>query len=227
MKILCIDDEPLALRLIVSMLSDITEKTDSVISFDNADDALKCAENTAFDIVFADIMLSDANGLDFAQDLRKIQPNCKIVYLTGYPQYAVDSINRRIVDGYLLKPADALQIREILDRYRSQDKKAITVVGKDEKIHIFDKQGKEVEFARKKTMQLFLLLLENEGESKNADELCERLWKHKGDLIYKNRQYLYSLINDMNNTFKAHNIPNVLSRTANGYALSMSLIEIN
>ena len=222
MKILCIDDEPLALRLMVSMLEDKPD-VGTVCSFSGAADALSCAETTPFDIAFVDIMLGGANGLDFAQSLRAMQPHCKIIYCTGYPQYAIESINRGIVDGYLLKPVEEKQLQEILDRYRVR--KPLTVSGSGMQLGVFDRHGQPVVFARRKTMQLFSLLLERDGQEATTDGLCELLWEHKADMIYKNRQYLYSLTNDLSSALKEHDALEVFIRTAEGYALDMSQIE--
>ena len=223
MKILCIDDEPLALRLIVNMLEGKPD-VGTLRSFSSASDALSCAKTTPFDIAFVDIMLGGANGLDFSQSLRAMQPQCKIIYCTGYPQYAIESINRGIVDGYLLKPVEDQQLQEILDRYRVR--KPLTVSGTGMQLGVFDRYGQPVVFARRKTMQLFSLLLERNGQEMTTDELCELLWEHKADLIYKNRQYLYSLTNDLSNALKEHNALEVFIRTAEGYALDVSQIEI-
>ena len=222
MKILCIDDEPLALRLMVSMLEDKPD-VGTVCSFSSAADALSCAKATPFDIAFVDIMLGGANGLDFAQSLRAMQPQCRIIYCTGYPQYAIESINRGIVDGYLLKPVEERQLQEMLDKY--QVRKPLTVSGSGMQLGIFDRYGQPIVFARKKTMQLFSLLLERDGQEMTTDELCELLWEHKADLIYKNRQYLYSLTNDLGNALKEHEALEVFIRTAKGYALDVSQIE--
>ena len=222
MRILCIDDEPLALKLMVSMLEGRPD-VGTLCRFSDASKALSCAKTTPFDIAFVDIMLGDANGLDFAQSLRSIQPQCKLIYCTGYPQYAIESITRGIVDGYLLKPVEDRQLQEILDRYCVR--KPLTVSGSGMKLCISDRYGQPVIFARGKTMQLFSLLLERDGQGATTDELCERLWEHKADMIYKNRQYLYSLTNDLSNTLKEHDALEVFIRTAEGYALDVSQIE--
>ena len=222
MKILCIDDEPLALRLIVNMLEGKPD-VGTLRSFSSASDALSCAKTTPFDIAFVDIMLGGANGLDFSQSLRAMQPQCKIIYCTGYPQYAIESINRGIVDGYLLKPVEDRQLQAILDRYRVRKPLSVSVSGVQ--LGIFDRHGQPVVFVRRKTMQLFSLLLERDGQEMTTDELCELLWEHKADLIYKNRQYLYSLTNDLSNALKEHNALEVFIRTAEGYALDVSQIE--
>ena len=222
MKILCIDDEPLALRLIVNMLEGKPD-VGTLRSFSSASDALSCAKTTPFDIAFVDIMLGGANGLDFAQSLRAMQPQCKIIYCTGYSQYAIESINRGIVDGYLLKPVEDRQLQAILDRYRVRKPLSVSVSGMQ--LGIFDRHGQPVVFVRRKTMQLFSLLLERDGQEMTTDELCELLWEHKADLIYKNRQYLYSLTNDLSNALKEHNALEVFIRTAEGYALDVSQIE--
>ena len=228
MKILCIDDEPLALRLLAGILEKEAPAAE-LCCFDNAEEALARAEDTVFDAVFTDILLGDANGLDLAERLRAMQPSCKIVYCTGYPQYAVESINRGIVDGYLIKPVEDTQVRELLDRFRSRGDAGtlLTVRGSGTRLHIYDAKGQEVIFQRKKTMQLFSILLELEEHSANVDALCERLWEHKGELIYKNRQYLYALSNDMNSVLKKHGAAEVFFKTAGGYALDMTRIRKN
>lgn len=224
MNILCIDDEPLALRLMVSMLEDISD-VETLHSFANTSDALDCAKTENIDIAFVDIMLGSANGLDFAQNLRTMQPACKIIYCTGYPQYAIESINRGIVDGYLIKPIEEKQIKEMLNNMCMQ--KLLTVTGSGNQIHIVDRQGQAVVFKRRKIVQLFSLLLKQRGEEATVDELCEQMWDHNKELISKNRQYLYSLVNAMSDTFKEHDAQDVLVKTSNGYALDMSQIKIN
>ena len=222
MNILCIDDEPLALRLLVSMLEGKPD-VETLHSFSGASDALSCAKTKPFDVAFVDILLGGANGLDFAQSLRAMQPQCKIIYCTGYPQYAIESINRGIVDGYLLKPVEDRQLQAVLDRFLTR--KPLTVSGSGMQLVVFDRYGQPVVFARKKTIELFSLLLEQDGQGATTDELCERLWEHKADRIHKNRQYLYSLTNDLSNALKEHDALDVFIRTAEGYALDMSQIE--
>ena len=223
MKILCIDDEPLALQLLVSMLEG-EPGVETLHSFSGASDALSCAKTTSFDIAFVDIMLGGANGLDFSQSLRAMQPQCKIIYCTGYPQYAIESINRGIVDGYLLKPVEESRIVELLNRYRGQ--KALTVSSSGKQLSISDRLGQSVLFERRKTMQLFELLLARNGQGMSVDELCDSIWEHKADMIYKNRQYLYALTHDLSSTLKNHEASEVLIKTADGYALDMSQIKM-
>ena len=223
MNILCIDDEPLALRLLVSMLQDKPD-VEKLHSYDNTADALACAKTENIDIAFVDIMLGNENGLDFAQSLRTMQPKCKIIYCTGYPQYAIESINRGIVDGHLLKPIEEKQIEEILNSICAH--KLLTVTGSGKQLHIVDKNNQQLIFTRRKIVQLFSLLLERKGQDATADELCEQLWEHKANMIYKNRQYLYALVSDLSATLKKHDAQDTLIRSTNGYALDMSQIEI-
>lgn len=228
MKVMCLDDELLALRLLGDILKSIPD-IEITCMFGNAPDALACAETVAFDVAFVDIMLGKTSGLDFAQSLRNINPSCKIIYCTGYAQYAVDSINRGIVDGYLLKPVDDIHVQELLDRFRKETSagdKLITVKGDSENISILDKDEQPVVFSRKKTLQLFSLLLESNGKSMSTDTLCEQLWEeHKGDLIHKNRQYLYALTSDLSNTLKSHGAAEIFIKTFDGYALDISHIK--
>ena len=75
----------------------------------------------------------------------------------------------------------------------------------------------------KNVVQIIVLL----SKYATADELCEHLWEHKAGLIYKNRQYLYSLVSDLSTALKEHDALEALIKTANGYALDMAQIEIS
>ena len=63
------------------------------------------------DVVFSDIELPGMDGMDLAIRIKQIAPAAKIVFVTGYSQYAVDAY-RQHINGYVLKPIDAQQIRQ-------------------------------------------------------------------------------------------------------------------
>ena len=54
------------------------------------------------------------NGLELAVRIKKLSPDSKIIFVTGYPQYAADAF-RMHANGYILKPAQPERVREELE----------------------------------------------------------------------------------------------------------------
>lgn len=114
MKVLIVDDEPLARDELHYLL----EQNDQVTAIDEADGvmAAKKAINEGHpDLVFLDIQLGDGSGMTFAKQLKK-QPDCPyIVFATAYDQYALDAFEANAVD-YVLKPFEQDRINETIER---------------------------------------------------------------------------------------------------------------
>jgi DNA-binding LytR/AlgR family response regulator len=99
MKCIIIDDEPLAREGLKNTLSGISS-VEILESFSNPIDANKFLQNNAVDLMFLDIEMAALNGLDFAKSLVN-KP--LIIFITAYPQYALESFEVDAID-YLLKP---------------------------------------------------------------------------------------------------------------------------
>jgi DNA-binding LytR/AlgR family response regulator len=99
MKCIIIDDEPLAREGLAKLLGGIgsIEVADAFSNALDANDFLKTAE---VDLMFLDIEMATLNGLDFAKSLVN-KP--LIIFVTAYPQYALDSYEMDAID-YLVKP---------------------------------------------------------------------------------------------------------------------------
>lgn len=226
MKALIIDDEPILLAAMKRIVTSAPE-IESAEGFEYPGDALRWAQSHKFDIVFADIMMDEMKGTDLAQKLREIAPNCKIVFCTGYAQYAVEVINRGIGDGYLIKPVSSDDIRETIRRFTSQQSNVLlTCKNKPGGPVLYDKYGDLLVFRHKKTMQLFSILLERGGERITTDELCERMWEHHSDMILKNRQYLYSLSAELKTVLAEHGAAELFNKNGDGYSLDITAISI-
>ncbi len=96
-----IDDEPLARELICSFVRK-TPYLNLVNSFSSASEAIHTIVNNKLDLVFLDIQMSELNGLELA---KIIPENCKIIFVTAFEKYALDSYKLNALD-YLLKPVN-------------------------------------------------------------------------------------------------------------------------
>ena len=98
----------------------------------NAAEAVAALQDHACDVMFLDINMPDANGLNLAGALRTLHfPPC-VVFVSAYSEYAVDAFEVKATD-YLLKPVE-------LDRL----KKAIESVAKRVEIQAKEQKGKQI-----------------------------------------------------------------------------------
>jgi two-component system, LytTR family, response regulator len=110
-RVLVADDEPLA-RAMVTALLQSDEEVESVIECGDANTARDMIARQRPDIVFLDVEMPEATGLDIAGDLGEDGP--VIVFVTAFSRYATDAFEVSASD-YVLKPfsdqrfADALQ----------------------------------------------------------------------------------------------------------------------
>ena len=71
------------------------------------------------DIVFLDIQLSDDNGFEIANILKKMKNPPAIVFATAYDQYALQAFEVDALD-YILKPFDEERIVQTLKKYKNK-----------------------------------------------------------------------------------------------------------
>jgi DNA-binding LytR/AlgR family response regulator len=98
-KVVAIDDEPLALQLVKGYI----EKTpflELAGAFDNPVDAVVYIKSSIVDLVLLDIQMPDITGTELA---RVISGGPKIIFTTAYEKYALEGFRLDAVD-YLLKP---------------------------------------------------------------------------------------------------------------------------
>ena len=76
----------------------------SVESVDDSFKALEKIRENEFHIAILDYMLPEMRGNQLAEEIKKIRPNMKIVFVTGFPEFA-DKINNRrgALSQYALK----------------------------------------------------------------------------------------------------------------------------
>ncbi len=94
-----IDDEPKAIELMENYCNRCDD-IGSWTSFRNPINALKHIEDKVPHIIFLDINMPNISGVQLAKLVPK---QCRIIFTTAYPQYAVESYDLDAAD-YLLKP---------------------------------------------------------------------------------------------------------------------------
>ena len=109
-----VDDE----RPMLKALTDIVEASsdiEKVYDFSVCSSALEWIGQNRSDVAFLDINMRGMGGLALAEKIAEIQPDCKIVFCTGYEEYALNAIRLRC-SGYLMKPISPEAVQKEINK---------------------------------------------------------------------------------------------------------------
>ncbi|TDG15193.1 response regulator transcription factor [Seongchinamella unica] len=117
LRTIVVDDEPLARRLMRSMLSDIDD-IELVAECRNGREAVAAVQGFAPDLMLLDIKMPGLSGFDVVRELQAdIMP--MVIFCTAYQRYALDAFDLHAVD-YLLKPVDEGRLQRAVARARQR-----------------------------------------------------------------------------------------------------------
>lgn len=99
LNVLIVDDEPLALDVLETYISQMPDLR-LIQRCTNALEANDALKNHQIDLMFLDIQMPQLTGIDFVKTLTKPP---MIVFTTAYPNYAIQGFDLNALD-YMLKP---------------------------------------------------------------------------------------------------------------------------
>lgn len=116
LKMLLVDDEPLARARMRTLLADCKAPAAEVAGeAANAAQAMEHLRRQSFDGVLLDIHMPGADGLALAQVLRTLPEAPAVVFVTAYAEHAVTAFELEAVD-YLTKPVRMERLETALSR---------------------------------------------------------------------------------------------------------------
>lgn len=122
-RIVLVDDHEIVRRGLRRML-ELEKDIKVVADCANANEAFSQVEKLSPDIILMDIKMPEVNGVEATRVLKGKKPACKIIMLTLYDEYIVQSIEAG-ADGYLLKDARCTEltqaIRQVYQSKRPQE----------------------------------------------------------------------------------------------------------
>ena len=116
MKILIIDDEPLARQRLRQMIEE-ARLADVIEEGANGAEALKLCQSFEPDILLLDIRMPGIDGIEAAQHIMKLDTPPAIIFTTAYDEYALRAFDANAV-GYLLKPIREEHLKTALHNAR-------------------------------------------------------------------------------------------------------------
>ena len=112
-KVLIIDDEPLALDILETYIERIPD-LELIAKCDNAIDANEIIQKEEVDLVFLDIQMPQMTGIELIKSLPSAP---KFVFTTAYTEYAVDGFELNALD-YLVKPIAFDRFLKAVNKYK-------------------------------------------------------------------------------------------------------------
>lgn len=233
MRIFIIDDEAYILSTEARVIGQVRPEAE-IRCFQRAMEALDCIQNEGVipDVVFSDIQMPGLSGLEFAVRLRTLSPVTKVVFVTGYEQYALEAY-RIHAHGYVLKPLDPERVAEEL-AYWTEPADPETAPGSGSgperlKARCFGQfdvfwKGVPLSFERRKTKELLAYLIDKEGASSTAEEVSAALWEDEWDLkLTKNR--IRVLVSDLKTSLEQVGQEELLIRRSGNLAVRRDLLD--
>ena len=222
MKAIAVDDEIYILETLQEAVSESSD-IEMVESFSSCSAALAYAAENPIDVAFLDINMRGIGGLGLAEKLLELQPRCKIVFCTGYQEYAVSAFQLH-VSGYLMKPITVEAVQKEIDHIKGvkSTEKLLTIkcFGNFEVLH----NGEILPFKRKKAKELLAVLVDRNGAGMTAKQICAILFPDNTDDT-KNAAYLRQLILDLKSTLKMIGAEEVLRHETPYYRIDTNLVK--
>ena len=112
---LVIDDDQAVLNFFGNFLKAKNQKYSLI---NNAKGALELIQREKFDLIFLDLVLKDADGLEFYKKIKEVLPQAEIVIITGYHDKAKEIEGRADISGLLYKPFEIEGIIKYIEKIK-------------------------------------------------------------------------------------------------------------
>ncbi len=119
LKVLIVDDEPLARARLGQVLADCAQQLELAVvgQADNGPAALEAVAQLQPDVVLLDISMPGMNGIEIARHLAQAQEPPAIIFVTAYDEHALQAFEVQALD-YLMKPVLQERLLAALQRAR-------------------------------------------------------------------------------------------------------------
>lgn len=113
MKILIVDDEPLARMRLKSMLEHLS--FEHVIEAKHGLEGVEMAKKHLPELIFMDIEMPELNGIEAAAQIKHNHPSIPIIFSTAHDDFALKAFDLSAAD-YLLKPLSLDRLKQAIDK---------------------------------------------------------------------------------------------------------------
>lgn len=115
-NVIMVEDSRVILTDGLAVLEDVMPNA-TVTGFIWPQEAIEYARTNRIALAILDIELGTASGFDLCRSLLEINPRTNVVFLTAYPDYALDAWKTE-ASGFLVKPLTPESVKEQLKKLR-------------------------------------------------------------------------------------------------------------
>lgn len=223
MHVIYVDDEELAItkfKLIASKIEGIT----SLKTFQEPEKALKYVKQNEVNVVFLDIEMPGMLGIQLAKEIKLVNQDIHVVFVTAYQQYALDAFEVEAV-GYLLKPYSLERVQNELDKCKRIKKVAAhkVFIQTIPSFEVFI-DGELLMISRKKVKELLALLVDRNGSTLTIGQAIAYLWEDRPDDDATKALYRMTA-KRLKDLLMEHQIDYILDQTNNQRSLKIDDIQ--
>jgi len=124
MKVIIIDDEPKARKLLEVLIKENCPRIETIFKAEDLLIGVELIKKEKPEIVFLDIEMPQHSGLEIVDFLDREELDFEIIFTTAYSEYAIKAFELSAID-YILKPIRPSKVIEAVD-------KAISSIGKSQ-----------------------------------------------------------------------------------------------
>lgn len=179
MRAICVDDEVNALQLIEALCRRLPQ-LDDVKAFSSSEEALEWMRLHPVDLVLLDVDMPGISGLEMAKIIQNEYPDTAIIFLTGFPEFAVEAFALHVA-GYMLKPVSRERLSQEVDHAlegrmpKPHPKVEIQTFGYFNLLV----DGKTVNFGRAKSKEMLAYLVDRKGGVVGRRQIFYTLWEDR------------------------------------------------
>lgn len=124
-KVAIVEDDQASANLIKNFLKKYQDEENEKFEVKHYANGLLFLGNncSVFDIIFMDIEMPELNGLETAKQLRKLDENACLIFITNIANYAIEGYKVNAMD-FMVKPINYFQ-------FSTRLKKAVALINKD------------------------------------------------------------------------------------------------
>lgn len=229
MKVILVDDEPIALEVLSSMLSKY-EEVHIVASYTDPLIALEEIKETKPDVLFLDIEMGSINGLEKAQLFIERRSSIEIVFVTAYSEYAVGAFELNAVD-YLLKPIQEKRLQKTIERlvYITNDSDFLETKENGLRINSFgifevmDSKGNQLVWRTQKAKELFIYLWQQNDKPVSKALIMETIFYDRD--IDKATTLLHTTIYQLRKNLRELGYPEGILYFNDSYQINLPIVS--
>ena len=225
MRMLCVDDEPLMLKMLEMAIREAKPDAD-ITAFRKQEELLEDAKKNGCDIAFLDIHMRGMNGVELARKLKAVNPKMNIIFVTGFSEYKGDAMDMK-ASGYIMKPVTKEKIEQELADLRFPivpKSNALLRVQCFGNFDVFLPNGDHLKFERSKSKEIFAYLVHRHGSSCSTKEIAAALFEDE-PYDTKQQNYVQQLIHSMIKSLKAAGAEAAIVRSYNALAVNVDVLD--